>query len=144
LSRESVVAAKNIADVWNHRAELISEILHKLIQNELNLDNYPDDNDIVVGKPFNNDVSLVFWFEEAEIAIGFSSDNKFDKQTRTKLDDILNQSKQLNKYFDAVVPNESEIYQYFRIDDFDGTVDEMKQILVEKYTLLEKSVTKNC
>jgi hypothetical protein len=139
-NKESVTAAKNIAEVWSRKDKLIGEILREPIIEELNLDDFDDETK---GKSLTDDISLVFWFQE-RITVGFVINNgEFDENTQTRLNNALIGEKQLNKYFEAVESNETEIFQIFNLDDFDGTIDEMKQILVEKYTVLEKCITEN-
>ncbi|GHV81571.1 hypothetical protein AGMMS49991_01290 [Spirochaetia bacterium] len=139
-TKENIAATKNIADVWGKRTALLSEIFQAAIKKELNLEERENASGATVGKSIGNDVFLAFWFHETEIAIGFTPDHgKFSTSMQKKLKNVLDENEAFRKHFSDVETDEVQVYKDFYVDDFDASLEEMQNFLIEKYHLLEKT-----
>jgi hypothetical protein len=133
---ENLVAAKNIADVWGKKKELVNSIFKDALLQST--DWQENEDKTTIGKTINDGICVTYWM--GDHCLGFTSyKKKLTKETRTKLETILCQA-EFQKYFDKVHSDLEEIYVYFQIDDFKGNLDEMTAFIVEKCQLLEKRV----
>lgn len=138
-SRETIIAAKNIAEVWEQRTELLIDELYGMFQEKLvNELDYETEGARWTGKAINKNTSIGCELcddEEPHYCwIGFYGDNK----TIKVLEEVINQPEFQKDFPDIGQDTGYTGRCFYPVDGFTGTLEEKAAFLVDKLRLLEE------
>jgi hypothetical protein len=139
-SQENIIAAKNIAEVWENRAALLVDELYSMFQEKLvNELDYKRNEAYYTSKAINKNIfiacELVCDVEPHYCWIGLTSNNKTDLKV---LEGVINQP-EFQKDFPDTGEGEGWTGRcFYPVDGFEGTLEERAAFLVDKLRLLEE------